>query len=137
MGNSNFSTSFTVLRQNLLSITSKLLKMRFTLFLGCFLVFLFSCKNEPQKTEAKTPEKTVAPAAKYTLTPFQISDVGLTFANHNWQPGFGIRNLASLEKFRSLWRLWWNRDFPRENQRLLAKWIMELVQPGISFYPLR
>lgn len=49
--------------------------MRFTILLCCCFVLLFSCKNEPKKTVAETPAKVVAPAAKYTLTPFQPSQV--------------------------------------------------------------
>ena len=36
-------------------------------------MLLFSCKNESKKVAEKMPEKVVAPAAKYTLTPFQPS----------------------------------------------------------------
>lgn len=37
------------------------------------MALLFSCKNESKKVAEKMPEKVVAPAAKYTLTPFQPS----------------------------------------------------------------
>lgn len=47
--------------------------MRFTILLSCCFVLLFSCKNEPKKAVEKAPEKVVAPATKYTLTPFQPS----------------------------------------------------------------
>jgi len=47
--------------------------MRFTILLSCCFVLLFSCKNETKKVAEKAPEKIVAPATKYTLTPFQPS----------------------------------------------------------------
>ena len=37
------------------------------------MALFFSCKNEAKKVAEKVPEKVVAPAAKYTLTPFQAS----------------------------------------------------------------
>jgi len=47
--------------------------MRFTIFLCFVLALSIGCKNDAKKAATTTQKEMVAPVAKYTLTPFQIS----------------------------------------------------------------